>query len=387
MLTQSKIQAMKPRTQRYAVADGHGLTLEVQPSGVRSWRLRYRFAGRQRRVNLGRWPMVSLAAAREQTRMLRSQLAVGLPLSSRFFSSSRKDASPTFKEFVERYLGEIVSKARRAPAAVERWIDRDLTPALGALPMRSITAEHVRAIVFARRDSGRPQAARALRNLIKRIFDYAQVCGVVDANPAHAVPLKFVAKPHTRDRALSEAEIGLFLRRLTVAPIRSQHKAALRLILLTMVRKSELRLAQWEHVHLDRAEWEIPKESSKTGAAQIVYLSRQAVDLLRGLGPATGFVLPHRASQTQPMAPSTLNRALAVVARGMIPFTVHDLRRTAATRLSEMEFNKDWIEKAMNHTLPGVRGIYNRAQYAKQRRRMLQTWADAMDRMATAGKL
>ena len=378
---------MKPRAQRYAVADGHGLTLEVQPSGVRSWRLRYRFAGQQRRVNLGRWPAVSLAAAREQARMLRSQLAVGLPPSPRFRPAARKDASPTFKAFVSRYLDEIVAKVRRTPAAIERWIDRDLTPSLGALPMRSITADHVRSIVFARRDAGRPQAARALRNLIKRIFDYAQVCGLVDANPAHAVPLKFVAKPHTRDRALNEYEIGLFLRRLTEAPIKPQHKAALRLILLTMVRKSELRLARWEHVHLDRAEWEIPKESSKTGAAQIVYLSRQAVDLLRGLGPATGFVLPHRASQTQPMAPSTLNRALAIAARGMVPFTVHDLRRTAATRLSEMEFNKDWIEKAMNHTLPGVRGIYNRAQYAKQRRKMLQVWADAIDRMVTVAKV
>jgi len=381
VLTQSKIQAMKPRARRYAVADGHGLTLEVQPTGIRSWRLRYRFAGRQRRVNLGRWPAVSLAEARRKTNELRQQIAAGTPPTPRFRTSKHYDLSPTFRTFTERYLQEIVAKVRRTPAAIARWIDRDLEPALGALPMRSIGASHVRAIVFARRDAGRFQAARALRNLIKRIFDYAMVCGICEKNPAHAVPLKFVAKAHTRDRALNEVEIGLFLRRLSAAQIAERHKIALRLILLTMVRKSELRLARWEYVHLDHAEWEIPPENSKTDKGQIVYLSQQAVDLLRGLGPGDGFLFPHRGGRTQPMAPSTLNRALERATRGMNPFTVHDLRRTAATRLSEMGFNRDWIEKAMNHTLPGVRGIYNRAQYAKQRREMLQKWADAVDRM------
>jgi integrase len=155
------------------------------------------------------------------------------------------------------------------------------------------------------------------------------------------------------------------------------------LILLTLVRKSELRLARWEHIDLARGEWEIPPEHSKTGAGQIVYLSSQARQLIERLqAPAkrTGHLFPASGSDgSTPIGQSTLNRALLCAQRGMAHFTVHDLRRTGATRLSEMGYNADWIEKALNHKLRGIRGIYNRAEYGPQRREMLQAWADTLD--------
>jgi integrase len=188
--------------------------------------------------------------------------------------------------------------------------------------------------------------------------------------------LKYIAVAKARSRALNEGEIRIFLNRLDAAAIRSQFKIALRLTLLTLTRKSEVRLARWEHVNLERGEWEIPPEHSKTSAGQIVYLPRQASVLLAQMKPSekrVGYVFPALGSDGYtPTGPSTLNRALACVQGGMAHFTVHDLRRTGATRLSEMGFNPDWIEKAMNHKLRGVRGIYNRAEYATQRREMLQ---------------
>ncbi len=86
------------------------------------------------------------------------------------------------------------------------------------------------------------------------------------------------------------------------------------------------------------------------------------------------------------MGQSTLNHALGRAQRGMAHFTVHDLRRTGATHLSEMGYNPDWIEKALNHKLRGVRGIYNRAEYGTQRREMLQAWADALDALQSAAQ-
>jgi len=168
-------------------------------------------------------------------------------------------------------------------------------------------------------------------------------------------------------------------------------KIALRLILLTLTRKSELRLARWEHIDFERGEWEIPPEQSKTGKGQIVYLSRQAQELFMRKRPSSmrpgGYVFPALGSNgSSPIGQSTLNRALERARRGMVHFTVHDLRRTGATRLSEMGFSPDWIEKALNHKLGGVRGIYNRAEYGTQRRKMLQVWADAIDALQDSAK-
>jgi integrase len=247
----------------------------------------------------------------------------------------------------------------------------------------SVDTTHVRDIVFSIRNAGHGQAALAVRNLLKRMWDYALICGVSVDSPVHRTPGKYVAVAKARSRALSETEIATLLKRLEAAPLRSELKSALRLILLTLTRKSEVRLARWEHINFERGEWEIPEENTKTGAGQIVYLSRQAMAMLETLRlptRRTGYIFPAVESDgSTPIGQSTLNRALDRVQRDMAHFTVHDLRRTGATRLSEMGYQPDWIEKALNHKLRGVRGIYNRAEYAAQRRDMLQDWADALD--------
>lgn len=385
MLTASKIQALRPSSRRYRVRDGRCLELEVAPSGLKSWRVRYRFDGKQRLINLGRWPAVSLADARAGRDRVLANLGSGIPPTSQLARYRKNSKAVTFQEFSGRYLREVVADVRKSPRAVQRWLERDLYPALGAKPLASITADDVRELVFARRADGAPQAAVALRDLIKRIFDYAMVCNIVKANPAHAVPRKFIAKARSRDRWLRESELLRFLQQLEAAPIAAPYKIALRLILLTLVRKSELRLARWENVDLQKAEWEIPAEQSKNGKAHIVYLSRQAQECfkkLRRIYPDTAVVLPARNSWSEPISASLLNRALARARGKLAHFTVHDLRRTASTHLAERKYESDVVEKALNHTIKGVRGVYNRAQYAEQRRTMLQEWADALDKLA-----
>ena len=133
---------------------------------------------------------------------------------------------------------------------------------------------------------------------------------------------------------------------------------ALRLILPTLLRKSELMLARWEHVDVDKAEWHIPAENSKTGKPRIVYLSPQALALfaeLRSLAGGSELVLPGRVSLNKPFAHNAMNNALKVALRGQdIPaFTLHDLRRTASTLLHEHGWPADVVEKAPNRTKPG----------------------------------
>jgi integrase len=245
-----------------------------------------------------------------------------------------------------------------------------------------VTVADIQRLVDMKKAHGFEAAAVSLRGVLKRLFDYAVARQVVDKNPAAALPTRFIAKLKARDRALTPEEIRTYLRTLYQSSIRQQFKLGLHLILLTLVRKSELLNARWEHVHLDEGFWEIPAENSKMGKPHLVFLSRQSVEVFRELQFLSGtspLVLPGRSSLDKPFAHNALNHALDGVTFPITHFTIHDMRRTASTLLHETGFVSDVIEKALNHTMGGVRGVYNRAEYAGQRRDMLQWWADYVD--------
>ena len=180
------------------------------------------------------------------------------------------------------------------------------------------------------------------------------------------------------------------LHQLEHVPTLPTIRLGLRLILLTMVRKSELLDAVWDEVDFENAVWSIPKERMKRGKAHNVYLSRQSLDILIALRTCAGnsrYLLPSRYDADAPMSRATFNRiTVAVVERAAkqnLPlgsFTVHDLRRTGSTLLNELGFNRDWVEKCLAHEEGrSSRGVYNKAEYEQQRRHMLQEWADMID--------
>lgn len=164
----------------------------------------------------------------------------------------------------------------------------------------------------------------------------------------------------------------------------------MRLILLTLVRKSELIEATWNEVDFESATWTIPKQRMKGRNSHVVYLSRQALDIFvapHTCAAGSKFVLPSRYDADRCMSKATLNRVTQIVAERakaaglpLEPFTVHDLRRTGSTLLNEVGFNRDWIEKCLAHEEGrSSRSVYNKAEYADQRRHLLQEWADTVD--------
>jgi integrase len=202
--------------------------------------------------------------------------------------------------------------------------------------------------------------------------------------------MRFITQARSRERYLTPEEIRIYLQTLYQSNIRRQFKLALHQILLTLVRKSELIFTRWEHVDFETAEWQIPKENSKTGVPHIVYLSRQSVQIFRELHDLAGgssWVIPSRSSLAKPFCTTALNQALEGVSFNIKPFTIHDMRRTGSTLLHEKGFPSDVIEKALNHTIGGVRGVYNRAEYSDQRRKMLQFWGDYVEGLASERKV
>jgi integrase len=386
-LTDTALKALKPKEKVYTVTDDRGLYVEVFPTGGIAWRYRYRLNGKYEKLTLGKYPALSLKNARIKRDEAASQIALGQsPAQQKKRAKVAAANATTVSEFAERFFREIQTKDRKDCTIPRRYLDKDILPFIGEKPMCEVTAEDVRSIIWRKKDHGFDAAAGAIRGVLKRLCDYAVTCGVLSSNPVLALPMRHIHKATSRDRALSTDEIGVFLRAVYASNIRTQFKIALHLILLTMVRKSELLLARWEHVHLDTAEWHIPAENSKTGKPHIVYLSQQAIALfneLRGLSTGSELVMPGRGSLTKPFAHNCINTALKNALKGQdIPaFTIHDMRRTASTRLNENGWNSDVVEKALNHTIGGVRGVYNRAEYADPRREMLQFWADTIEKL------
>lgn len=392
-LTDTALKALKPKEVPYIVSDDRGLYVEVLPTGSIVWRYRYRLNGKREKLTLGKYPALTLKNARLKRDEAAQAVALGQsPAQKKQLAKVAGPENATVAEFAERFFRDIQERDRKDSTIPRRYLDKDIVPHIGAKQVREITAEDVRSVVWRKKQQGFDAAAGQIRGLLKRMLDYALTCGLLDHNPVMALPMRHVYRAAARDRALTPEEIQLFLRSAQASNIRRQFKIALHLILLTLVRKSELLLAQWKDVHLDEAEWHIPQENSKTGKPHIVYLSKQAVLLFKELKILAGnsaWVLPGRGTRAKPFAHNALNSALKVALQDQeIPaFTIHDLRRTASTLLHEKGWASDVVEKALNHTIGGVRGVYNRAEYAEQRKEMLQFWADFIDGLAPAENL
>ena len=384
-LTDAGIKALKPRAERYMVSDGRGLSLDVLPSGKMSWLYRYRLEGKYGKMSLGRFPDLSLKAARGRRDELAALVASGKnPALEAKERRAGASSNPTVREFGERYYKEQVLSRWKDPKAIRRYLDNEIFPTFREKALKDVNALDVQGLVYRKRDNGRVAAAIQLRMVLKQIFDYAIETRLLTVNPAAMVATRYIGKARKRARVLTPKEIRLYLQTIYQSNMRRQFKLALQILLLTLSRKSELLLARWEHVNFDAGEWLIPEENAKTGKPHIVYLSTQVAAMFQELKALAGdskLVMPGRSSLARPFAKNALNKALEGLTFDMDPLTIHDLRRTGATLLTEHGFNRDVIEKALSHEAQGIRAVYIVAEYAEQRRKMLQWWADYVDQI------
>ena len=262
---------------------------------------------------------------------------------------------------------------------------RELKKCFGRQKLTEITHEDLRALTDAVVDRGAPATAVHARDVVLQVYRWAIERGQNVENPAEMVRPATIARFEPRDRALTPAEIGLMYRYMDRVGTSPQYRAAIKLLLLTLVRKSELSNATWSEINFSEALWTIPKARMKRRAPHLVFLSRQALDIFIALKTFAGgsdYVLPSRYDSDLPMSAATLNRVLTLTYKAaqkegeeLGKFGPHDLRRTASTLLHEAGYNTDWIEKCLAHEQKGVRAIYNKAEYREQRVAMLQDWA------------
>ena len=302
--------------------------------------------------------------------------------------AAAKEAN-TIGVFAIRWYREIVEPANSNPRNILRVLEKDVIPAIGSKQVADVTVTDILAITDKIKNRGADQMALQTRNVLKRLFAYGIAREKTQFNPAAAIEGRFIAQARSRDVALTAEELGKLLRVIYQSSMKRAHKLALHLLILCMVRKSELIEAKWEELDLEKAEWAIPGERMKKDKPHLVSLSRQALAMfeeLKGLASGSEWVFPSRGDLKQPIAKSTLNVAVRTLEIDVRDFVIHDFRRTASTHLHEAGFNSDWIEKCLAHETKGIRGVYNRAQYADQRREMLQWWANFVDSQIEEGR-
>lgn len=391
-LTDATIRAALKLTERRKISDGAGLYLLVAPPREPAWRLKYRIAGREKLLSLGRLRDVPLRRAREKRDEARRLVANGIDP-----SEERKAAKlarvDTFTAVAEEWL-----ESRKSALTQGSW-ERDrehllnfIGPYLGKKPIGSIEPPDLLAVLRRIEARGIRDTAHRVRSVASRVFRYAVATGRAERDVA--ADLKGALLPVITESyaAVTEPnELGKLLRAIEQYDGQPTTNAALRMAPYVFLRPGELRGAEWSEFDFESATWRIPDVRMKMKEEHIVPLATQVVAILRDIQPLTGdgrYVFPALHTSLRPISENTLNVALRRLGYSREQMTSHGFRSTASTLLNEQGWHPDLIELQLAHQERNkVRAAYNRATRLPERRKMMQAWADYLCGLRAAGKV
>lgn len=388
-LSDVAIRAAKPGPKPVKLSDERGLFLLVQPSGGKLWRLKYRIAGKEKKLSLGRYPDVALKDARERSAEARKLIAAGIDPSEKK-RIDRLDATlraaTTFTAVAEEYIAKSEREGRAAVTVGKaRWLLSLLAPALGTRPIDEISPMELLAALKKIEARGHLETARRMRSFASRVFRYAVSTARASVDPAAALRGALVAPVATHHAAILDTRgVGALLRAIGGYDGQPMTQLALQLAPHVFVRPGELRQAEWTEIDLEAAVWKIAASKMKMRQPHLVPLSRQAIELLRAAEALTGrhrYVFASLYPGNRPMSENTINAALRRLGYTGDEMTAHGFRAMASTLLNESgKWNPDAIERALAHKASdGVRGAYHRGAHWAERVEMAQWWSDYLD--------
>lgn len=359
-LTDRAIRAAKPAEKVRHMADGGGLVLRVATSGTKTFMFRRRVGGKDTWKVLGHYPSMSLADARHAAAQETERRTKGA-------------ADLTLSDLWTQYHAHLQRTVRR-PDLVRHQIEKHILPALGTRRLIEIQRADLMQCIADVVEAGTPRAAESALTYTKMLFSFAVMRGFLDTNPVQMVSSRALSGPRqTRDRALSVEELRALVRWLWLDPGNPTGRLTVAMLLLTGLRKrevSDMSLSEVKGVW-----WTIPAERMKgrktSAQPHQVYLGPMARRVLRWAVQINGVEKPFQGSRT--LANYTIERAVRDIP--LEPCTVHDLRRTVSTHLSEIGVQPHIVEKLLAHKMPGVMAVYNRAQYLPERREAYRLWA------------
>lgn len=387
MLTELLIQGLKPKEKRYMKADKDGLYIEVVPAGQKYWWYLAYINGKRKKISLGKWPEVSLKDARDLlvTKKRENKIA---------------SFSPTVKEVL---MSEIVEEWFRIKISnfsdgykkrVRRWLNNYILPKFRNRPINSITSPEILEVCRAIENEGMNELAHRVLNLYSQIFRYAMPF-YVQGDPAAALSGKLVPiKTKHFARVTDPRDVGILMADIGKYP-RHRVRNALLMSAYTFCRPGEIRRAEWSEIDLDRSVWKIPPEKMKMRRPHIVPLASQVVSLLKDQksrlevsGLDGEYIFPSERGPARCMSENTVRLALRTLGYGADDMTAHGFRGMASTLLNESGlWSVDAIELQLAHVEGNaVRAAYNEATLLPERTKMMQWYADELDRLADIPK-
>lgn len=388
-LTDMAARNAKGKEKPYKLAVGAGLYLQVMPNGNRYWRMKYRHAGKEKLLSIGVYPEVTLKEACDKRDAARAQLRDGKdPSEEKQLGKlkARLSADGRFGALALEWLetrGDLADSTR----SKAKWmLETYAFPWLGKRAIEDISTAEVLSVLRRLEAQDKIESTQRLRQICGQVFRYAVATGRLDRDPTAALrgALKTTKNRHYAS-ITDPAEIGQLLRAIDGYTGQLTTLCALKFAPLVFTRPGELRKAEWSEMDFEAGQWCIPAEKMKMGVAHIVPLSKQALAVLRELHPLTSksrYIFPSVRSLRDPMSENTVNAALRRLGYGTDDMTGHGFRSMASTLLHEMGWTSDAIERQLAHAERNpIKAAYNRAEHLPERRRMMQAWADYLDKL------
>lgn len=380
-LTDTAIRAVKPLDKPQKLFDGNGLFLFVAPSGTKSWRVKYHFQGREKLLTLGTYPQLSLKEAREACIAAKKQLSGGVDPSAE--KKLRAKSLQTTFEAVARewHSNQVAIWTENYARDVMERIAKNIFPYLGNRPIAEITPPELLAVLRKIEIRGAVDQAHRVRGICSLIFRYAIATGRAERDTAADLRGALKSRTVTPRAAITDPEaIGGLLRAIDDFTGTYTVKAGLQLLALTFLRPSEVRLGEWTEIDFEENLWRIPARRMKMRHDHLVPLSSQALAILHTLHDMSGdgrLMFPGLRSPDKALSDAAFIAALRRMGYPKEEMCAHGFRAMASTLLNEQGYSAEVIEKQLAHNpREKIRGIYNRAEYLPERRKMMQEWAD-----------
>eukprot|EP01037_Dinobryon_pediforme_P006123 gene6123-6197_t len=399
-LTDVEIRSFKPRVSVYKKADGGGLYLQINPTGTKLWRLKYRVGEREKKLSIGAYPDISLSEARRRRDEARQQLAASKDPSNEKRKEklrSRLSAQNTFAEIAKEYCDKRKRDGQKgwAPATATRseYLLGLLRSSIGRMPIAEIEPADILGAIRRIESKGKLESARRTLQLASLVFRHAVATARLTSDPTRDLRGALTTPTVKHYGAITDAvRVGDLLRAIDGYEGLGIAKLALQLAPHVFVRPGELRHAEWSEINLDKAEWTIPAHKTKMRKAHQVPLSRQAIALLQEAyavtGP-TGYLFPSVRTRARPMSENTLNGALRRLGYTTDEMTAHGFRAMASTLLNESgKWSPDAIERALAHgDSDRIRAAYHRGAHWQERVDMAQWWSDYLDTLRKGAEI
>jgi integrase len=378
-LTTKAVENAKPDGNRREIPDGllTGLYLVVQPTGAKSWAVRYRHGGKPRKLTLGAYPAIELGDAREAAKEALQAVAKGKDPATQK-KADREEARAgrnLFENVVAEFL-ERHAKGKRTYSEIKRMFDHDVIPAWKGRRVQEITRRDVIELMDGLTDRGVGTMTNRVFSIIRKLFNWAVSRDIVTGSPC--VGMRPPAQEASRDRVLSNDEIQRFWKATGAAGY--PFGPLFRLLLITGQRLSEVAEVPWAEIDLEKRVWSLPKERTKNGRAHEVPLSDLAIETIECLPRIAGTrrLLFTTTGDTPVSGFSRAKKNLDTAMTADADWILHDLRRTVATGLQRLAIPPHVTEAVLNHksgVIKGVAAVYSRYEYSEEKRSALDAWA------------